>query len=162
MRRMATMVVAALSLILLPLSPNFYNYPTNALVCTTSDGCMHEIGHKMDDDMNAPSRSGDFGNALRAYLIFAAKYDQWDVYSRTILTYDGLFQYSSVYSVTGGEKFSSPQEELYADFYKLSGGDINALPEIFREFYSTDNSYQTLYQCLMTTRICGTSFRLGG
>lgn len=157
-------VLAAISIVILfivvPLNQNMYNYQFNVLICNNGYSCIHEVGHRMDDDLSRPSKSEEFGNALRVTLIYSAKTDDWNEYSKLILTYGGVLQYNQSYSVTGVERFSSPQEELYADIYRLSGGNVDNIPVQLQSFYSKDTKYQELIQCLDSNSVCGSSFRM--
>jgi hypothetical protein len=92
------------------------------------------------------------------WLIVACQFGLDDI-GKEILFQDGMFSYSSRFSMLGMERFSSPQEELYADLYALARGNINNLPEPFWKFYSEDLRYTELYDCLMSAplRLCGVS-----
>lgn len=133
-----------------------YNAPTGVLYCNTAVGCRHEIGHKIDDDLGYPSKSAEFGNAVMVHLAFALQY-QMDAAAIKILTQDGMLTYSDKFSPLGMAWFSSPQEELYARIYETSGGDVAQIPPALRPFYSGDEKYIDLYDCLMSAsfKICG-------
>lgn len=150
----ATLLVVLAGFIL---PDNFYS--AGFLVCNGVDGCRHEIGHKMDDDLGKPSHSAEFGDALRAYILFAGMSRVHDQYTLKILWFGGILQYSPLYDIGRLEMFSSPQSELYADMYMMAGGNVDYLPEIFRQFYSTDHKYTDLHNCLMTKRICSKAWR---
>lgn len=157
----ALCLVPLLIAVLLPIPPkgySVYNGISGAIYCHSAAGCRHEIGHKMDDDLGYPSRSPEFGNAVMVHLAFAFQYGL-DSTATAILTQDGMLTYSSHYSLLGVDRFSSPQEELYARLYEQSGGDIAQIPLALRPFYSDDKKYIDLYDCLMSAefKICGTA-----
>ena len=157
---MAALAIVFVMTVAIPKNANQYNYTLNALICDNYESCVHEVGHKMDDDLGRVSHSEEFGNALRVMLVYSAKTDDWNEYSKTLLTYGGILQYNPIYSIVGVERFSSPQEELYADLYRLSGGNIDNIPTQLQKFYSTDQKYKDLIQCLSVRSICGLAFRM--
>jgi hypothetical protein len=152
--------------LLLPISTSgrsFYNGISGAMFCDSAEGCRHEIGHRMDDDQRYPSRSKEFGTAVLLYAYANIKYtDALEPFSAAILAQDGMLRYSDDFTLIGVERFSSPQEELYANIYQLAGGNIDRLPEIFRPFFSRDAKYIELYDCLMASelKLCGISLHL--
>lgn len=161
MKKIALLLVPILILSILPVNMNgwsSYNSISGALFCNSSSGCWHEIAHRMDDDLGHPSRSAEFGNAIVLEMMFAFKY-QADDTAMAILGQEGLIAYSPLYSMTGAERFSSPQEELYAKLFDINHGDVSTMPPAFQKFYSTDEKYTALYHCLMSAefKLCGTA-----
>lgn len=137
-----------------------YNGLSNTMYCKTPEACRHEIGHLMDDDLGYPSHRVGYGDALRLLLYYNLRYDILDNYTMMILCERGVLTYDLDFSVIGGEAFSSPQSELYANMYLLADGNIDALPESLQQFYSREQKYIDLYNCLTQNprfSLCGTS-----
>ncbi len=150
MRKVFLIAIAAalLTLSVLPISPygnkGFYNFASNTLYCNDTYSCRHEIGHRMDDDLGHPSRSGDFAHAIQLYLYVELHKEIVPDFAMGILVYPPMMSHWN-------KRFpvlTSGQEELYADMYAWVDGEIEELPEIFREFYSRDTAYSELYKCL--------------
>ena len=157
--RYAAVVTPFLLLALLPIGPKdggMYNGISGALYCASSRACWHEIGHKMDDNLGYPSRSAEFGDTVRFWLILSMPMGLDDI-DKQILFQDGLLSYSRGFTVYGLERFSSPQAELYANLFSLFEGNVEAIPEPFRKFYSADAKYTELHTCLMSAplKLCG-------
>ncbi len=145
---LAVIAAILLAFFMLPISPygnkGFYNSVSNALYCNDAYSCRHEIGHRMDDDLGHPSRSGEFAHAIRLYLYVELHKEPVSNFAMGVLVYLPRMGY-------GAERFpimTTGQEELYADMYAWVDGDIEELPERFREFYSRDATYSELYRCL--------------
>jgi len=128
---------------------SFYNETLSIVRCKDEFWCWHEIGHLIDDEMGWISMSPDFGKATLTYAIYKIKYEELDDISRSILSTQGVFVYSSSYKAFGWESGSSPQQEVYANIYANVKGDINKIPEILRPFYDTGKDYDSLFSHLM-------------
>lgn len=114
---------------------NFYVYGWGLIHCTDEYTCLHEAGHRLDDELGNISRSKEFGDFLKVYVATHLDGDlekNWLAYR--ILTYDGILNYSEQY-YSGRERLSNPIQELYADIYGWFDGDITAMPVEFRRFY---------------------------
>ncbi len=126
-------------------SASSYSYDLNILDCNNishMQGCRHEIGHKMDDDLGLPSMSEEFGHAVQLYILVGlADGRNPDRLAVTLLTFPGIFQYDSSHP-------KMVQREIYAAIYAWFDGDVSKMPKIFWSFYSTDPSYLELYSCL--------------
>jgi hypothetical protein len=122
-----------------------YSFRLGVLDCNNVkplEGCRHEIGHKMDDDLGMPSLSEEFAIATQAHVI----------YKMTMLEVDDMAIFIQVYP-------DQTPRELYAAIYARVDGDITKLPKSLQRFYSDDPSYLNLYDCLAQTglNICGRS-----
>ena len=149
-------IVSILTIVLLfEINPgaSSYSYDLNLLDCNNTKymaGCRHEIGHKMDDDLDSPSLSPEFGHAVQLYIMVGLRGQSQDRLAAILLTYPGIFQYDQSHPVM-------VQREIYASIYAWADGDISRIPESLRGFYSTDESYLDLYSCLSrsnTFNIC--------
>jgi len=121
-----------------------YSFMVNVLDCDNINymsGCRHEIGHKMDDELNMPSLSKEFGGAVQLYILAEMKKPDTSALALIILTHPGVYSYDSTHPIM-------IQREVYASIYAWAEGDINLIPDIFKSFYSTDRSYLDLYECL--------------
>lgn len=125
-----------------------YSYGLNVLDCNNLEylkGCRHEIGHKMDDDMGWPSLTDEFAIATQAHVI---------VQTRPLEVPDDVAFVISLYP-------DRDPREIYAAIYASVDGHIERLPAALQPFYSTDQSYLTLYDCLSDhpgLNVCGLSF----
>ena len=124
-----------------------YSYNLNILDCNNIEplkGCRHEIGHKMDDDLGMPSQSIEFNSAMQAHVL---------VEMSTLEVPDDTAILISLYP-------DRDPREMYAALYSSVDGDIARLPVALRRFFSTDPSYQRLYDCLAQIgfNACGLSF----
>jgi len=151
MRSITRMTVAVFLAFIYVWGTNWYEPNVNVLTCT-GDGCWHEIGHKMDDDLGFPSRSPQFGLAVQQYLLVEMKRAKPDVLAEAMFSLPGLFSYDA--------KHPHPNYELYATIYALAEGDIARIPYVFRRFYSDSEMYPILHECLTQpdTNMCGFSF----
>jgi hypothetical protein len=103
----------------------------------------------MDAALDHPSRSYEFSHAIQLYLYVELHHEAVSDFAMAILTYPPMMNHR----VARFPVSSSGQEELYADMYAWVDGDIDKLPEIFRDFYTNDASYRALYQCLVANKI---------
>lgn len=109
---------------------SFYVYDLGITNCTNEYSCLHESGHKLDDELGNISRSEAFANAVRLYILV---HD--DELALKIVMFDGLINYSEQY-YSGTERFSSPIQELYAEIYVWHDGNISKIPKEFQKFYT--------------------------
>ncbi|RPJ29154.1 MAG: hypothetical protein EHM33_01930 [Chloroflexi bacterium] len=165
-------IITALTILVLLLAvpvsmggDSFYAKGSGVLYCESDTLCLHEIGHMMDDDLGYPSRSDEFSTAVLLYMYNSIKYSPEllpEPFTSAILAQPGMIAYSKDYTLLGVERFSSPQEELYANLYLLADGNIDIMPEIFRSFYSREAKYTELYDCLTSApvKLCGAALHI--
>lgn len=135
---------------------NGYSFHQSTLgftYCKQEKDCRHEVGHLMDTELGHISRTSVFGSALMIHLAFSFEYGQVDDYTRLILSKEGILSYSENYKPYHYGAGSSPQEELYADIYDLSGGDISKIPLTLRPLFSEDSRYETVYDELVENKV---------
>lgn len=127
-----------------------YSFNLGVLDCNNiephnNNGCRHEIGHKMDDDLGMPSLTPEFAVATQATV-------QAMMIS---LQPNDMAIFISVYP-------DKDPRELYAGIYAYVEGDISRLPKDLRPFFSADESYLDLYDCLAQDglNICGRSISI--
>lgn len=140
-----SITVNAISAELMP-GRSSYSYRLNVLDCNNLEplkGCRHEIGHKMDDDLGMPSLSTEFAIATQAHLIYEMS---------TLEVPDDTAILIRLYP-------DRDPREIYAAIYASVDGDITRLPVSLQGFYSKDESYLILYDCLAQpgVNICGRS-----
>ena len=114
--------------------------------------CWHELGHLMDDKLGDPSKSYEFGIAMRAYLFVQIKYSNGaDEYTNTILSMPGIIGYTDAFSQPFNfGSGSSPQQEAYASIFATAGGDISKMPAVFQPFYENNpEKYKAMHEYLM-------------
>lgn len=131
---------------------SFHQSNLDFTYCKQEIYCRHEVGHLMDDQLGHISKTEEFGSALMIHLAFSFKMDQVDEYTTLILGKKGILTYTDLYKPYHYGAGSSPQEELYADIYDLSGGDINNIPMTLRPFFSSDVKYDEAYNDLVTNK----------
>lgn len=124
-----------------------YSFRLNILDCDNIrplQGCRHEIGHKMDDDLGMPSQTNEFVRASQLYVI----------YQITSLEPSDLAVFMHLYP-------DKRPHEMYAGIYAYIEGDTSKLPEDLKPFFSNDPSYLKLYDCLTRNELlnlCGLSY----
>lgn len=125
------MCVVGLLVIPLPLTgtKGIYNSWSGLYWCETPSTCIHEIGHRLDQEAGWVSSTEKFRTAMKIYIM---------VESRVPDT-SRLF-----YFIFDDEDFSAP--EIYADIFQWSGGKRENTPEIFREFYDWERAKELLGQ----------------
>ena len=131
-----------------------YLFWANVLDCNNTTylrGCRHEIGHKMDDNLNQPSQSYEFSVAVNSYLLKEYRYGHPSDLAIYIHDYPAI--YKEYYPTQ-----KAMRRELYAAIYAHVNGDISLIPRGIRRFYSKDPLYESLYSCLAQPgqfNICG-------
>jgi hypothetical protein len=103
----------------------FYEPITNTLICDAEFMCLHEQGHKIDDEHGWISRTQEFKTAFEKY----SKTYNGNRVKEYLDWYFSISLYHKVYS-----KFSYYQE-VYAEIYQVHGGRIEWMPEYLQEFY---------------------------
>lgn len=146
--RVALLIWVAYQMLPIPSSPynGAYQPLTNSLYCPSSALCYHEIAHMMDAEMGYPSRTETYAQTLR-FILYSELYGSITPTAGYILYAPGLISYSR--SATA----SSSQEELYAMYYSYHYGDTHTMHTLLQPYYSTDQRYTDLYDCLMRARI---------
>jgi len=144
-RKIVLLFLVISSLITASFTPavSSYSFWSNILDCNNVNymrGCRHEIGHKMDDDLGLISESSEFGTALTGYMLHELKTEKPSELSEVLIGYPGVFSH---YSGQG-----SAQQEIYAGIYSWANGDLSKIPQTLRPFFSSDQSYLDLYECL--------------
>jgi hypothetical protein len=103
----------------------FYEPITNTLYCRSDFMCLHEQGHKLDDEHDWISKTQEFkkafekysktynGARLKVYIDWLAKRD----------FYNRIYFKLNYY------------QEAYAEIYQIHGGNIEWMPEYLQEFY---------------------------
>lgn len=115
-------VLCLVSMTLVPLpmqgQNGTYNIISRVYWCADRAGCVHEIGHKLDQESGWPSRSQDFSDTVKTFILVESKQDQ-----PSPLLY---------------KMFSEPDFsmiEMYARIFEWSDGKQENIPVVFRKFY---------------------------
>lgn len=116
----ALLCVLAMALTPLPLTgqDGAYNTFSGLYWCANPVACLHEQGHKLDQQLGWPSQSEAFGDAVKVFILAESNKPSPSLY---------------LYKL-----FAMPEwtkSEIYANLFAWSGGDREKMPEIFREFY---------------------------
>lgn len=121
-----------------------YNPNTDSFWCTTDWSCRHEVGHRMDWYLGNPSQGNDYKMAVRLYIVMQLKTDNPSKLSIWLLSQD------------------QTSLELYATLYEHVAGNVGSLPATLQPYYSQDEKYQRLYDCLVQShvQVCGRALRL--
>lgn len=122
----------------------WYNPLLNVLVCKSEWSCEHEVAHRMDRENGYPSQDPAFMYAVNMYVVTQVRDPYGDELAYTIL-------FSDLEPI-----------ELYAWLYDRVDGNLDELPPGLHRFYSDDESYIKLQECLLgaSLRLCDRSLRI--
>ena len=127
-------LIILLAYIMLPIPPpwmqagGMYNTFSRLSWCTSHYSCVHEEGHRLDQELGWPSASEKFIFNLQVYIVVNSQKEDKGLTS-FILRFPGLM--SAPPHAIGYD----PRRELYATFYAAADGNLNLIPEEFRKFY---------------------------
>lgn len=124
MRKYSAML-SVLCIVLIVLTPfplsrqdGVYNTLSRLYWCSSESSCLHERGHKLDQELGWISSSKEFSDAVKVYILSESKKDRPGEY---------------LYKIFGTPDFTMP--EIYAQIYSWSGGNPENMPKVFRKFY---------------------------
>lgn len=102
-----------------------YNYTSHLMYCRTELACLHEIGHRLDQEAGYISQSPEFYKALQMYLYTEMRKPQLTEMPVDImqLTYQGKDRNTPI------------KQEIYAYLFAWACGKAERLPEGLRSFY---------------------------
>ena len=106
-----------------------YNIISGLIWCSNNYSCLHEAGHKLDDDLNWPSQKKEFLNAVQIYMIVDIINNKYDNFTKIILN-NQTINYGT---------FGNPHAELYAEIYAEANGNIKNIPPSLQKFYIKEN-----------------------
>ena len=111
-------------------SDGAYNNITKTIYCNNYSSCVHEVGHKIDDANDYPSRTWQFSLAVRMYLNDELKSDSasqiaLDIFKFQFQHHDGIRNINMNY----------PMGELYAEIFEMTEGKKELMPERLQRFY---------------------------
>ena len=113
--------VVLVGLWLLPIPPvganGAYNTWSGLYYCRTEAACIHEQGHRLDDQNGWISESLQYKTALKVYLILEPGSEQAQKIVSLLMEQDHALR------------------EVYATIYEIAGGNTDAIPPILQEFY---------------------------
>lgn len=104
-----------------------YNTFSHIYWCEDRAACVHEIGHKLDQESGWPSRSAGFSDAVKTFILVESKQEQPS---------------PLLYKLFSQPDFS--MTELYARIFEWSDGNPENMPEVFRKFYDWPHARQLL------------------
>jgi hypothetical protein len=116
-------IFSLLGLILLPYpSPGqigAYNSYSRLYVCVDRETCVHEQGHKLDQELAYPSQSFEFERAVTKFIVkeFSNSPSDYAIHLMNIIL------------------TRNSQKETYANIWMWADGDIENVPVEFQEFY---------------------------
>lgn len=117
-------LLGLLALILLPYPGpgqiGAYNPISRLYVCADHNTCVHEQGHRLDQELSYPSQSAEFEKAVTKYIVvqFSGIPSDHAIHVMNIL-------------LTRMDKY----REAYANIWMWADGNIDNVPAEFREFY---------------------------
>lgn len=106
-----------------------YNSFSHLYWCADRESCLHEIGHKLDQEGGWKSQTQEFRSALEIFIRVEAHMPQPD------LLMGKIFQY-----------YNFSAEEIYANLFQWADGRQENMPEIFRPFYDWERAQELLGQ----------------
>lgn len=124
----------------LPSQGGVYNPVTGLIWCGSHDTCVHEVGHKLDDNSGWISHSPEFSEAV--YLFVGSELIAHDTDSQSYKLANTILRLPGVISWRG--RWLDSQSEIYATIFMYSGGARENMPEIFRPFYDWDDADRLL------------------
>ncbi len=129
----------------------YYNSITNTIYCTDRESCIHEIGHKVDDENGWISETFEWKYAVDWYRVKIYYYpEERDEFSNQIMFFPGT-GWSEKKTTnpfiksywTGGW---GGLTELYAEILTWADGKPQNMPEMFREFYDWNRINELMTQ----------------
>lgn len=115
----------------------------NKIVCTTRSSCIHEIGHKIDDENDWISKEFEWRYAVHWYRVEKYYYPETrDAMSSRIMFFEGvgwdrIHQKNPFYETFWRGGWGG-YTELYAEILEMADGNKDNMPEIFMDFYDWD------------------------
>jgi hypothetical protein len=133
-------------------SLGFYRSLTGKIYCSDRSSCIHEIGHKTDDDLDWISKTDDWQKTVDYYRIMIYYYPE----TRDTMSHDIEFFYGVGWKRFQGTNIFGPgfwngwggYTELYAYILQLSDGKKENMPEEFHSFYNWEriNELMAVYE----------------
>lgn len=118
-------------------SDGAYNIISRTIYCKTELACVHEIGHKLDQEAGWQSRKYEFSLAVEVFIWHEiAENNPPHPFVYKIMKFDGLFEWNGW--------FTNHQAELYASLFEWSGGVSEKMPELLRPYYDWDRAKELL------------------
>lgn len=137
MKRTWIIAVVIVIVLVTPIVPagslGAYNSVSGLLVCSGTSNCMHEIGHKLDDEAGWISSSHEFKMAVQMYLYTSLRVESPNILSFRILDTFG-----------NRDIFYSQGAETYALIFQEADGKQYNMPEIFRRFYNWNRAVELI------------------
>lgn len=100
-----------------------YNTFSGLYWCNSRSACIHEIGHKLDQEAGWVSQTQKFRNSLEIFIRVEAHMPRPDPLMHKIFTF---------------QNFTAL--EIYAEIFRYSNGNSQNMPESFRKFYDWDRA----------------------
>lgn len=121
-------------------SAGFYDSNINKIYCKKYSSCLHEIGHKTDDEMGWISKTAEWEKTVNYYRVMIYYYpEKRDNLSHSIEFFYGVgwkrIEQKNIFlfdHYTGWGGYT----ELYAYILSEAGGEKENVPEMLRDFYN--------------------------
>jgi len=135
MKRVWLVLPVLLVWMLAPLPPSSkhagaYNYTSHLMYCRTKLACLHEIGHRLDQQAGYISQSPAFYKALQMYLYTEMRKPRLTEMPADILEL----------TYRDPDRTSSIKREIYAYLFAWAYGKPELMPESLRGFYDWETA----------------------
>jgi hypothetical protein len=129
---------------------NYYNYFTGFIYCQTKETCLHEVAHKYDDESKMISESVKWIQAVDDYRMTQFYMPQEHKVKQAfgIMFFPGVgsprLPEHNIFAITFWQGGWGGYTELYATIVQFSGGDVNKIPLILRDYYDMEKINETM------------------
>lgn len=111
-----------------------YNYTSHLMYCKNRLGCLHEIGHRLDQKAGYISQSKEFYKALEMYLYVELRKPNLSAMPADIL------------ELTYQHDETPIKCEIYAYLFAWADGKPENMPESLRKFYDWNKGAELIKQ----------------
>lgn len=115
-----------------------YNKVSGLIWCRTETTCIHEVGHKLDDEADWISHSKEFSLSVSAFVWFELDADnEPHPFVYKIMTFPGVFRNTPSF-------WTDDNAELYASLFEWAEGKEENMPELLRPFYNWERAAELI------------------
>lgn len=131
-------VICAVIPMPIPGKEGTYNKISGLIWCENERACVHEIGHKLDDEAGWISHSKEFSLTVSAFVwLELSEKDTPHPYVYKIMIFPGVFRNTPSF-------FTDDNAELYASLFEWSRGVSENMPELLRPFYDWERAQELI------------------